>query len=283
MIRCTVLALTAIPIVLGASAELAGQDRTSTQFERRASGESSVDVNVRFGAGDFTLGPTLSGNHLYRATLEYLEEHWEPIHTYGSGRLELGLQSRGGAPRSLRQGGEASMELRLGPSVPVDLSLEMGAVRASMDLGGMALRSFELATGASETRVEVSRENPVEMSELSLKIGAASFRAEGLGRLNPARISVEGGVGEVRLGLEGLSRDETEIAASMGLGALEITVPDGVGIRLTRSGLLSTLNAPFLERRGSAHYSDDWDTSDRRVRISVESALGSVRIIRGDG
>ncbi len=283
MNRATLVATTLIALGLGLPGEIAAQERTSTQFERRASGESSVDVNVRFGAGEFTLGPTLSGNHLYRATLEYLEEHWEPIHSYGSDRLEVGLQSRGGAPRSLRQGGEASMELRLGPSVPVDLSLEMGAVRASMDLGGIALRSFDLATGASETRVEVSRDNPIEMTELNLKVGAASFRSEGLGRLNPARISVEGGVGEVRLGLEGLVRNETEISASMGLGALEITVPDGVGIRLTRSGLLSTLNAPFLERRGSAHYSDDWDTSDRRVRISVESALGSVRILRGDG
>lgn len=273
-----------VPLLLLSSVtamELSAQDRTSTQFERRSSGESSVEATIRFGAGEFTLRPASAG-HLYRATLEYSEDQWEPIHSYVDGTLELGLRGRGGA-RTIRQGGETSLDLRLSRTVPLDLSLEIGAVRASMELGGIALRSLELATGASETRIEVSEVNPVEMTDLSFKVGAASLRAEGIGRLNPQRVSVEGGVGEVRIGLEGLTRAETEVSASMGLGAFEITVPRGVGVRLTRSGLLSTLHAPFLERRGDAHYSDDWDSSDRRVRISVESALGSVRIVRSDG
>lgn len=273
--------LLAAPSVPGFGPEARAQDDlTSTQFERRASGEESVDVHVSFGAGRFTLGPAADGT-LYRAVLTYLDEHWDPVHRYDTGELRLALEG-GGSRHLMGQDEEPRMELRLSPTVAQSLEMEMGAVRAEMDLGGIALRSFELATGASDTQITADRANPVEMEELVLKVGAASLRADGLGYLNPRNISVEGGVGEVRLGLEGLSRADLDVEVSLGLGSLELRVPEGVGIRLTRSSFLSGLNAPFLERRGDAHYSSDWESADQQVRISVESALGNVRIVRVD-
>jgi hypothetical protein len=262
-------------------AALSAQELTTTQFERRASGESAVAVEVRYGAGEFDLAPAATGL-LYRAVLHYDEEDFEPVHRFADGRLVVGVEGTSRS-RPLRQSSsDARLQLRLSRTVPQDLRLELGAVRAQLDLGGIALSGLHLSTGASDTRISATEPNPAEMEELRFAVGAASLRADGLGYLGARRIQVEGGVGEVRLGLEGLERQETEVSASVGMGALEIRVPEGVGIRLTRSSFLSSLNAPFLERRGDAHYSDDWDTADRRVRISVDSALGSVRIARTD-
>lgn len=270
------------PAVPGAGSQAYAQtDRTSTQYERRAAGEESLDVQVSFGAGQFVLGRAADGI-LYRAVLHYLDEHWDPVHRYESTALRVALEG-GGGRHLLRQDDEPRMELRLSPTVPQNLEMEMGAVRAEMDLGGIALRSFELATGASDTRITAERMNPVDMEDLVLKVGAASLQADGLGYLNPRNISVEGGVGEVRLGLEGLTRDDIEIEVSLGLGTVELRIPEGVGIRLTRSSFLSSLHAPSLERRGDAHYSSDWESADQRVRIAVDSALGNVRIVRSDG
>jgi hypothetical protein len=264
-------------------ATLMAQSWSSAQFERQPRAERTLRVEVGFGAGEFRLGAA-EGNHLYRARFRYDEEAFSPIHEYANGVLRLGLdgQDRGSRRVALRRSGEmGELDLMLGRSVPTTLDLTFGAVRANLDLGGIPLRTLSLATGASEATLRVSERNPEEMSSARFQVGAASFSARELGRLRAREIQVEAGVGEVRLDFEGLEVAETRVKATLGLGSLEIQVPAGVGIHLTRSSFLSSLNAPDLERRGNTWVSADWDTAPRRLRIDLETALGSVTINRG--
>jgi len=279
-----VLLLVAAPAVssTGPSA-LTAQSWSTAQFERQPRAERTLRVEVGFGAGEFRLGAA-EGNHLYRARFRYDEEAFSPIHEYANGVLRLGLdgQDRGSRRVSLRRSGElGELDLMLGRGVPTTLDLSFGAVRANLDLGGIPLRTLTLATGASETTLRVSERNSEDMSSASFQVGAASFSARELGRLRAREIQVEAGVGEVRLDFEGLEMAETRLKATLGLGSLEIQVPAGVGIHLTRSSFLSSLNAPDLERRGNTWVSADWDTAPRRLRIDLETALGSVTVTRG--
>lgn len=260
-------------------APAAAQSWATIQFSRQHLDQEELQVRVRYGAGRFSVAPSET-SHLYRVRLRYDEEAFEPIHEYRDGRLVVGVEGTARQRVTRRADRAGEMDLQLTTRVPVDLHLEFGAVRSEMDLGGLRLTRLDLTTGASDSELRVSEPNPGEMERARFQVGAASFSARDLGRLNAREISVEAGVGDVRLDLAGLIREETRVQAKMGLGSLEIRIPQGVGIRLERSTFLTSLTAPDLTRRGDHYYSADWDEAERRVVVEVEAIFGSVSILR---
>jgi hypothetical protein len=248
------------------------------QASRQIGNHSQLAVFVEFGAGEFELRPAAPGQ-LYRVQLRYDEDAYEPIHELSGSRLTVGVDGRDGF-----NGNSSSGELRLALSdrIPIDLDLELGAVRTDIELGGLRLRSLELSTGASETDLRVSTPNPVAMTSVEFEVGAASFEATDLGRLNAETVSVEAGVGEVRLDFGGLQRPETRVNVEMGLGSLEIRVPDDVGVYMTRSTFLVPLDAPGLVREGEAYVSPGWETSPVKLYLTVEAAFGKLSVLRGN-
>jgi len=257
---------------------VAAQTWSTTQYERQIRGETELRVEVEYGMGTVTLLPAGPGI-LYRARVRYDEEGFTPIHDFRPGVLRVGVE--GSSRRtSLRRGEqEGELTLRLSRELPLRLKMEFGAVRSELDLGGLQLQQLDLSTGASDTRVRVSEPNPGELEQATFKVGAAAFVATDLGRLNAREINVEAGVGDVRLELGGLTRSRTRVQAKMGLGSLEIRVPDTAGVRMTRSTFLSSVNAPGLERNGNVYLSPNWDRAEVQVEIHVESAFGSVSIL----
>ncbi|GMV04828.1 MAG: hypothetical protein AMXMBFR53_11080 [Gemmatimonadota bacterium] len=268
-------ALTAL--VLAPHAAQAQTWRTVTT-SRQSSGEREVRVQVRYGAGDFTVRPA-DGGLLYRMQLRYDEDVFEPVSEYDDGRLRLGVES---IRKSInigkgRSGGE--MDLRLGRGVPMDLDLEFGAVQGDLDLGGLSLSRLELSTGASESVVDISEPNALEMDRASFEVGAADFTARHLGNLNADRIEVDAGVGEVTLWFNGEWRRDARVRLKMGLGALELRFPEGLGVKLTKDSFLTSLDSEGLVKRGDAYYSLDWDRADRKVSIDLDAAFGSVKVV----
>src|SRR5688572_15139981 len=111
------------------------QMRTVT-MSRQLEDEDAVRVSVRYGAGAFSVR-SLDTGLLYRMSLEYDEERYEPVAEYSEHELDVGIESiRRGMGRH-RDGGRLDLELARG--VPMDLDLEFGAVQADVDLGGLAL------------------------------------------------------------------------------------------------------------------------------------------------
>jgi predicted membrane protein len=171
------------------------------------------------------------------------------------------------------------MELELARGVPMDLRLDFGAVRADLDLGGLALTDLELRTGASQTTLDVSSPNTVRLRRADLEVGAAEFTARQLGNLNTSDLSVSAGVGKVRLELTGQWRENATVAVQMGLGSLELVVPEGLGVRLVRQTFLTSLDSEGLVKRGEAYYSTNWDSAGRRVTVDVDAAFGSIKVL----
>lgn len=264
--------------VLLVAAPLQAQSWRTVTMSRQASGQEDLRVRVTYGAGTFTVKPGDAGL-LYRMRLRYDEETFEPRAELRGRRLELGVEGLGGGSVRLgrgRSGGE--MDLVLGRGIPMDLDLEFGAVRAELDLGGLTLTGLEVSTGASESLVDVSEPNPVVMESAAFEVGAADFAARGLGNLNARRLRVDAGIGEVTLGLDGSWRQDAELALKMGLGALELRIPEGLGVRLTKSSFLTSLDPQGLVKRGDAYYSLDWERAERKLDIHLEAAFGSVKV-----
>lgn len=270
--------LVAVALVVALPGTLAAQSWRTVTMSRQASGESDLNVQIRYGAGRFTVGPAEEGL-LYRMQLRYDEDDFEPVSEFDGHRLRLGVDAIGDGIRigKKRSGGE--MEIELARDVEMDLDLEFGAVRADLDLGGLALTDLALSTGASESVVDVSEPNPTSMRRASFEVGAADFTARHLGNLNARNIEVDAGVGEVTLWFNGQWQRDGAVAVNMGLGSLELRFPEGLGVRLTKKSFLSSLDSEGLVKRGDAYYSLDWETAQRKVTVDLEAAFGSVRVV----
>jgi hypothetical protein len=191
--------------------------------------------------------------------------------------LKLGIEGTG-RRLSLRRDQSGELDVSLTRSVPMDLKLEFGAVRANLDLGGLSIRSLHLSTGASEALIEVSSPNPLRASRAKFEVGAASFTARGLGNLNAENIELAAGVGDVKLDFSGEWRNDSHVKVGMGLGSLELTFPRDIGVKIVRSTLLTSFDSQELIRRGDAYYSENWESADRRITVEVEAAFGSITV-----
>jgi hypothetical protein len=266
------LVLLAVIAAVAATRADAQDWRTVTSL-RQYKGEGSLRVDLEYGAGRLNIAPGDAGS-LYKATLRYDADHFKPVTQYADGRLKVGIE--GGHVRGRMRSGR--LDLTLGTRVPLDLDLQFGAAQADVELGGLKIRGAHIATGASETHVNVATANPESCGALKLEVGAASFEAAGLGNLNCERVDVDGGVGDVSLDFNGAWRVNSEVTVDMGLGSLTVRVPRGLGVQVHKTGFLASFDSQGLVKRGNTYYSENWDQASNRVTFNIDAAFGSIRI-----
>ncbi len=271
------LALSLLAIGAGV-VDARGQEWRTVAMSRQVEDERSLDVEVRYGAGRFILALAEAGT-LYRMQIRYDEDAFEPVAEYRGSTLVLGTATVGRRIRLGQDEAGGEMELGLTHEIPVDLTLELGAVKAEIDLGGLRLTGLDIETGASQTRLEVSEPNEEAMTEASFEVGAAEFTARRLGNLNAARIEVDAGVGDIELDFTGEWQRDARVTVDMGLGALTLLFPRGLGVRLSQDTFLTSLDSEGLVKRGDAYYSLDYDEAEYQVTVDVDAAFGSIRVV----
>ena len=254
-----------------------GQSRRTVAMSRQVENERSVDVNVQYGAGRFSVGPAEAGV-LYHMQLEYDEDVVEPVAEYRGSSLTIGTEGRGRPIRLGRDQTASEMELALTRDLAMDLNMDFSAVRADIDLGGIPLTRLEIATGASETLIDISELNPETMSRASIDVGAAEFTVRNLGNLNTQLIEIDAGVGDIELGFGGGWRQDARVSVDMGLGSLVLRFPGGLGVQLNKDTFLTSLDAEGLVKRGDTYYSLDYDESEYQITVDIDAAFGSIRV-----
>jgi hypothetical protein len=277
-----ILAL-AVPLFLCAPVPLLGQSWRSITSARQLHGERELTVNVRYGAGRFTLGPG-TGSQLYRMELRYDEDKFIPVREYdvATPSIRLGVRSREGTRVSMgntRRGEQPPfLDVLLTPDVPLVIDMELGAVQAEIEMGGLAIQRASYHTGASETRFRWSRPNPVPCEDLTLRAGAAEFTATQLGNSNCERVSFEGGLGEVTLDFSGSWRRSMIASVNMGIGSLQLRLPRDVGVAVTVSRFLASFDAAGFTKRGNTYYSANYNESRHRLTLDVNTSIGGIEV-----
>ncbi len=252
--------------------------RTLT-VSRQIQNEHSLNVDIKYGAGHFSVRPAEDGL-LYRMQLRYDDDDFKPLVDFNGHRLRLGVDQRGNSVHFKSdddRGGE--MQVGLARGVPMNVDLEFGAVRADLDLGGLSMTGLSLSTGASKSTLDISRPNKASMSNAEFNVGAADFTAQHLGNLDARHIDVSTGVGSVTLWFDGAWRQDATVSLSMGLGTMELRFPRGLGVRLHKDSFLTSLDSQGLVKRGDSYYSLDWDKASRKIDIDLDAAFGSVRVV----
>ena len=276
--RKTALAVAALAVLAGTLGQpLAGQSMRTVTTSRQLTGDDEVRVSVEYGAGRFSVR-SLDEGLLYRMNLTYDEDAFEPVAEFSGNRLDLGIESIRGA-RFRDRGEESELALELARGVPMRLDLEFGAVRADLDLGGLELTALDVSTGASESTIDVSEPNRGRIETARFEVGAAEFDARHLGNLNAGRIEFDAGVGALTLWLDGEWQRDTRVSIDMGLGALELRVPEGLGLQLRKDSFLTSLDSEGLVKRGDNYQSLDWEDADRKITVDLDAAFGSVKVV----
>src|SRR5687767_8209494 len=163
-----------------APATAGAQDWRTISSEKQFLNENALRVNVEYGAGKLSIEPG-TDRSLYKATLRYDANVFRPRNRYAEGMLNIGIEGGNIRGRNMKSG---RLDLVLGTAVPIDLDLKFGAVEADLELGGLRIRSASFQTGASDTRINVSKANRENCSSATFEVGAAQFKATGLGNLN---------------------------------------------------------------------------------------------------
>ncbi|HSH45872.1 MAG TPA: hypothetical protein VK966_08450 [Longimicrobiales bacterium] len=254
-----------------------GQDWQTVTSSRQWSGEEALEVDVQYGAGRLALAPGTSRGELYRVGIRFDGDHFTPLTEYQTGRLRVGVEGTSSGI-NIANGDGGEMNLSLSPEVPLDLSLDFGAVAAELELGGLSVRDLSIETGASDTELSFSAPNRGPCGSLELSMGAAAFEARGLGNVGCAVVEVDGGVGDLTLDFGGDWHQDITAKISMALGSLTLVIPEGIGVRMNRDTFLSGFDGRGLEKRDGTYYSSNWETANHRLDIELSGALGSVNI-----
>jgi hypothetical protein len=138
------------------------------QLDLALEGATEARVRVRFGAGELEVGKAAPGR-LVSGTFS----GGVAATQHGHGAVDLQPDMAGGWP-----GWDRPFAWRLGLTgeVPLDLRVESGAARATLDLGDLLVRRLEVKTGASETRVRLPR--AAGMTMVRAETGAAALSIE---------------------------------------------------------------------------------------------------------
>jgi hypothetical protein len=138
-------------IVLGlwflVGAVLVRQDSRAETLNVPLAGVSEAEVRLRFGGGELIVGQAESGT-----LLSGRFEGGVVKKSRGPGRIEL-EPFTGSWP--LWWDRPLHWQVGLTGEVPVDLRLDSGANRSTIDLSALRIRRLELHTGASETRIRL--------------------------------------------------------------------------------------------------------------------------------
>lgn len=252
---------------------------------RQVTQEEDITILVRFALGHFSLGRD-QGGALYRSKLVYDDDLFDPVQRYDRDNRTLEIllgdeESKGrnvkiGDLRDLRQ----RLEIALSPSVPARIDLELGVVRADIDLGGISLIAADIKTGASQSVLQFSSPTTAPCERLHVVMGAAEFEIEGLGNSNCGEMQFEGAAGSFTLDFTGewQHRGETTARIKLGVGALTLRFPSHLGVAISLDRFLATFDRSGFTKRGNVYYSSNYDATAAKLRLDINAVFGDINV-----
>ena len=177
------------------------------------------------------------------------------------------------------------INFQLPTHIATDINLEFGLGAANLDFTGLRISQLKMDCGLSDVRMKVTKPNRIDCDKVEISTGISDYNGTGLGNLNSSKYIIDVGLGTADVDLTGGSSRDIDLNISVGLGSLELTLPDHVNIKLmVESGLISSVDVRGLLSKGDGHYeSKDWHDRWSIIEGKISVGLGSVDVdIVGD-
>jgi N-terminal domain of toast_rack, DUF2154 len=203
-----------------------GTLQTESQSVELGDAESVV-VEITFGAGDLEV--TSGAQKLLDADFIYNVAKLKPEVEYSNGTLAVRQPDARGLPALQGiTGYRNEWRLRLSDSVPMDLSVDMGAGSSDLHLAGLPLTRLKVNLGAGISTVDLSGDWARDL-DVSIETGAADITVRLPSEVG-IRVVVEAGPHTIET--TGLTKDGnvyTNAAYGMSEVTLQVAVESGIG------------------------------------------------------
>ncbi|MFI5246254.1 MAG: hypothetical protein ACHQQR_13555 [Gemmatimonadales bacterium] len=249
---------------------------------RQARDTNAISAHVEYAAGKLDLKPA-SGPVLYHASMRYDADRAEPVARFDSAArvLTLGVHIRGMNLSGMDERHDAgSMRAELSGSVPMDLSLDLGAVEADLQLGGLRLTDLTLRSGAADVTARFDRPNREQLRTMTLQVGAAQVKVLDAANSGVARITAEVGAGSLTIDLGGVLSRDVDITATLAAGGLTLNVSPDAGVFVDERSLLGGFDKDGFAKKGDGWYSANYDAATPHVRVHLHAFLGGMTLTR---
>jgi N-terminal domain of toast_rack, DUF2154 len=234
-----------------------------------------VDLTLGFGAGELKVAPGAQ-DALVQGTATYNLTNLKPEVSVDGNQVNIqtGELEIGGIP-SLRGNLKNEWDLKLS-EVPTNLTINAGAYKSNIELGGLAILSLTVSDGAAEVDVNFSEPNKAEMSTLRYDSGASSVTLGGLANSNAQSVIFKGGAGEYTLDFSGNLQKDMDVRVDTGMSSIIIIVPKGTSARVLYDGGLSNVDVSGeWEKVGNDYYLNG---DGPRITINVNLGAGNLQL-----
>jgi hypothetical protein len=182
----------------------------------------------------------------------------------GTGELRV----RGGADK-LMEGRFTYNRLRLRP----EISYSAGGFRGHLvvqepgHVGGSARKyAWDL---------QFNNQKPLDL-EVTCGAGQSSLDLEDL---TLRRVSIEMGVGELKMDLRGEPKKDYSVHIRGGVGEATVYLPQGVGIEANVEGGIGDIHAPGLQKRDGRYVNDAYGRAKTTVHLDIQGGIGEIHLI----
>jgi hypothetical protein len=273
-------AVVLIAVLAGAAVPARAQTWRTVDASRQARDSGAISVRVDYAVGTLDLKPA-TASVLYHVNTRYDADRTEPVARFDSATrvLSLGVHLRG--MRLANVGGDndaGSMHAELSGRVPMDLAIELGAVEADLQLGGLRLTDLSLRSGAADVTARFDQSNREQLRTMTLQVGAAQVKLLRVANSGVSRINAEVGAGALSIDLAGALSRDVDITATVAVGGLTLNVSPDVGVFVDEQTLLGGFRKEGFAKRGDGWYSANYDGATRHVRVHLHAFMGGLTL-----
>lgn len=214
----------------------------------------SVNVEIEMGAGE--LDASGGANDLLEATFTYNVEELDPQVTYSDGNLRVRHGDVQGGIGTFFDLDEYRNEwdLRFNNDVAMEMSIDLGAGRTSLELGSLALTGLDVRAGAGDVNLDLSGSQSLNQLEFDM------------------------GAGALMMDLTGDWQDDLDARIRGGVGELTLSLPRDVGVRVDVTTGIGEVDSSGLNRDGDTYTNDAFGESDVTLRIDIDGGVGRINL-----
>ncbi|MCL4562225.1 MAG: toast rack family protein [Chloroflexi bacterium] len=253
-----------------------GPTETFTVSQPLPSGNQVSTINLQMGAG--TLDLTGGSSELISGTIDYNVTEWKPSLTSQGDEITLKQEQVSNITLTAPTNVVNDWKLKLSDSAPLDLNINAGAYKGTIDLSGVPLQNLAVNDGASDTQVHFNSLNPVTMQQLNYKTGASQVKLYGLANANFEEMTFDSGAGNYTLDFTGTLQRDATVNIKSGVSQITIFIPSGMSAKIIASGGLNNINTEGTWTTSGDTY--ETTGSGPTLTIHVDMGLGNLNLYR---
>ncbi|HLJ45775.1 MAG TPA: toast rack family protein [Bryobacteraceae bacterium] len=131
-------------------------------------------------------------------------------------------------------------------------------------------------TGNTEYTWELRFNDNVPL-DLSAHFGAGEARMN-LGTVSLRSVTVEMGVGELRMDLRGKPTRDYNVTVHGGVGEATIYLPQNVGVSANARGGIGGITTRGLHKEGGAYVNDAYQTAHVKINLDISGGVGAINL-----